>query len=356
MYKIKVDFLINGMILAKNIYDCDGTILLAAGVRIRDSYITKLKELQIDEVYIQAEETADMVIEDIIHEQNRLEARKLAKTIMENIRMGNNIEMKEIYRRVNLIIDDLLNHRNVMVQLCDIRTVDDYTFAHSVNVCVLSIITGISMGYNHQRLRDLGVGALLHDIGKMQIADTILNKPGELNEDEFDVIKKHSDLGYALLCEIPDIAIDVKIVALTHHERYDGSGYPFGKKSEEIHEFSRIVAVADVYDALTSDRVYKQKILPHQAMEYLIAMAGHLFDPEIVKAFIRYIAVYPLGYIVALSSGERGIIIDSNHQFPTRPKIRVVYDAQGQKCTERRELDLMEHTSIMITDVLEKLW
>jgi HD-GYP domain-containing protein (c-di-GMP phosphodiesterase class II) len=356
MYKIKVDFLINGMILAKSIYDCDGTILLAAGVCIRDSYISKLKELEINEVYIQAEETSDVVIEDIIQEQNRSEARKLVKSVMESIKMGNNVETKEIYRRVNMIIDDLLNHKNVVVQLCDIRTVDDYTFAHSVNVCVLSIITGISMGYNHHRLRDLGVGALLHDIGKIQIPDSILNKPDVLNDYEFDEIKKHSDLGYALLCKIPDIAPDAEMVALTHHERYDGSGYPFGKKADEIHAFSRIVAVADVYDALTNDRVYKKKVLPHQAMEYMMTMAGHLFDPEIVKSFIRYIAVYPLGYIVALSTGERGIIVDSNHQFPTRPKIRIVYDAHGKKCDVRKEIDLTEHLSVMITDVLEKLW
>ncbi|MDF2546351.1 MAG: hypothetical protein K0R93_1249 [Anaerosolibacter sp.] len=356
MYKIKVDFLINGMILAKNIYDCDGTILLSAGACIRNSYITKLKDLQINEVYIQADETADIVIEDVIQEQNRLEARKLAKTVMDNIRLGNSIESKEIYKRVNLIIDDLLKNKNVIVQLCDIRTVDDYTFAHSVNVCVLSIITGISMGYNHQRLKELGVSALLHDIGKMQIQDEVLNKPSELNESEFNEIKKHSDLGHAILSEIPDIGPDTAIVALTHHERYDGSGYPFGKKAEEIHEFSRVVAIADVYDALTSDRIYKKKILPHQAMEYLMTMAGHQFDPEIAKSFIRYIAIYPVGYIVALSTGERGIITDSNQQFPTRPKVRIVYNSQGQKSTIRKELDLIEHPSVMITDVLEKLW
>ncbi len=355
MYKINVDFLINGMVLAKSIYDCDGTILLGAGVRIRDSYIIKLKELQINEVYIQAEETSDVVIEDIIQEQNRSEARKLVKQVMESIRIGNSVETKEIYRRVNMIMDDLLNHKNVVVQLCDIRTVDNYTFAHSVNVCVLSIITGIAMGYSHHRLRDLGVGALLHDIGKIQISDSILNKPDVLNDDEYDEIKKHSDLGYALLCKIPDIVSDAEMVALTHHERYDGSGYPFGKKADEIHEFSRIVAIADVYDALTNDRVYKKKILPHQAMEYMMTMAGHLFDPDMIREFIRYIAAYPLGYIVSLSTGERGIIIDSNQQFPTRPKVRILYDAQGKKHTSRKEIDLTDHLSVMITDVLDKL-
>ena len=353
MYKIGVDFLREEMVVAKNIYDSDGKVLLAAGVSLRENYIQKLKDKGISEIYIHTEETADVIIEDVIREQNRSHAKKLVKDVMERVQIGDTVEAKEISRMINSMIDDLLSDRDIMVNLTDMRAVDDYTFAHSVNVCVLSLLGGIALNYNQIRLRELGIGALLHDIGKVWIPHQILNKPGFLDDGEFNEIKKHAELGYESLKRIPDIPSVSSLVALTHHERFDGSGYPFGKKGQDIHEFSRIVAIADVYDALTSDRVYKKKIMPHHAIEYLTSMGNHLFDYEIVKKFIQYIAIYPVGSMVKISTGERAIVTHVDRNFPTRPRIRILYDERGAKALAPKELDLKLYPSIMVTDLLE---
>ncbi|WP_168198230.1 HD-GYP domain-containing protein [Crassaminicella thermophila] len=355
MQKINVQFLKPGMILAKTIYGNDGQILLNHGIELKESYIRKLISLGISGVYIDTKDTEDIVIEDVICEQNRLQAKNIIRQTMKNIHMGKAVYTKDLFRAVSNILDDLLGNKDIMLNLSDIKAVDDYTFAHSVNVCVLSLITGISMGYNREKLEKLGIGAILHDIGKVAIPKEILNKPGALTDDEYKIIKNHPRLGYDILKKYTNISSLSAMIVLTHHERYDGGGYPLGKKEKEIHEFSRIVAVADVYDALTSDRVYKKKILPHEAVEYLISMGNHQFDYEIVKSFVMHVASYPLGTMVRLSTGEKGIVAEVDKNYPNRPKIRCLWDKDGKRYDKAVEIELINHPNITIIDVLENI-
>ncbi|WP_053956278.1 HD-GYP domain-containing protein [Inediibacterium massiliense] len=355
MFKVNIEYIKPGMILAKTLQNIDGQILLSAGVKLKENYIQKLREIGINQVYIETEETSDIVIEDVICEQNRFEAKKVIRETMNDLYMGRHAQMEGVFHTISNLLDDLLGNRDILLNLSDIKTADEYTFAHSVNVCVLSLITGIAMGYNRERLEKLGVGAILHDIGKVWIPKEILNKPAKLTEEEYKRIKTHSKLGYDMIKRYDYISSLSAIVVLTHHERYDGKGYPLGKKGEEIHEFARIVSIADVYDALTSDRVYKKKMFPHEAVEYLVSMGGHQFDYEIVKKFIAHVAVYPLGTMVVLSTGEKGIVIKVDHTYPNRPTIRCMYGVDGEKYDIFKELNLIDYPSIMIIEVLEKL-
>ncbi len=355
MFRLNVRFLKSGMTLGKNIYTDSGKILLSAGTQLKAGYIERLNELGISDIYIETEETSDIAIDDVIREQNRFEAKKIIRQTMKNIQVGKYIPTQEIFHAVDNILDDLLNTREIMVNLSDIRSMDDYTFGHCVNVCVLSLITGIAMNYNKEQLRNLGIGAILHDIGKTAIDKELLNKPSSLTDEEYKVIQNHTVLGYKILKKYPMISGFSTMVALMHHERYDGTGYPLGKGGQAIHEFSRIVAIADVYDALTSDRVYKKKVLPHRAIEYLISMGNHQFDYEIVKKFIAHIANYPIGTIIRLNTGALAIVIDVDKDCPSRPIVRYLNNNTVDKGKKFKEIKLVDYPSITITEVLENM-
>jgi HD-GYP domain-containing protein (c-di-GMP phosphodiesterase class II) len=211
-----------------------------------------------------------------------------------------------------------------MVNIIDIRTFDNYTFSHSLNVAVLSVVIGTALKLDRRQLRDIAMGALIHDIGKVFIDKKILNKPGKLTSGELNEIRKHCQEGYDYIksnCLIPE---DAMKAILTHHEQFDGNGYPSSLKRDEIHYFGRIISVADVYDALTSDRPYRSALLPSDAVEYIMSGYGSMFDPKVVTAFIRKVAPFPIGTCVRLSNGITGIVVENYESYGLRPKIRVI--------------------------------
>lgn len=355
MHKINIEHLRPGMVIGKTISSSDGIVLLSEGLTIKEHYIDKFIELGISEIYVRIDELSEIKIVDITKEENRKAAERVIKQTMEKINMGDEFSTAKIMEIVSTIIEDLLNDEGVLLNLSDIRAVDDYTFDHSVNVCVLSIVTGIALGYDKEKLLKLGVGAILHDIGKVLIAQEILNKPGALDEREYSEIKKHTELGYHTIVRHTELHASSMMVVLEHHERYNGTGYPAGKKKNEIHEFSRIVAIADVYDALTSDRVYKKKIHPDEAIEYLVSMGNHDFDDEILEKFLQYVTGYPIGTVVLLNSGIRGVISGNNKDYPSRPKVKCIIDQSGNKIKYNAELELIYHPSVTIVKVLEDI-
>ncbi|SHJ44460.1 metal dependent phosphohydrolase [Geosporobacter subterraneus DSM 17957] len=355
MRKLKVDYIRQGMMVAKNIYDKEGQILLSSGMPLRPSYIIKLKDAGINEIYVMSETEEDTIFQDVISEQTRVDAKKLVRETMGKVSIGQELQMEKVLVMVEELLEELLNQKDIMLSLSEIRSVDEYTFGHSVNVCVLSVITGIALGYPREKLKILGIGALLHDIGKTLIPLEILNKPGALTSEEYSIIKGHSRLGYEVLRKCPQISEEAAFIALTHHERYDGMGYPKGIKGEGLSEYAKIVAITDVYDAMTSDRVYKAKMKPHQAIEYLISMGNHQFDYEIVKTFTRHVASYPIGTMVMLNNGYKGIVSSIDKNFPHRPQIRYVFDPSGIRCREKSILNLAQNPSITIVDILENL-
>lgn len=355
MRRIPVKRIKSGMKLARPVFSSDGRFLLSCGTVLKKSFIEKLQALCVNEVYIEDNISEDILIHEIISEETRLQARVAVKKVMNDIAVNEYVDIAPVNDIVNKIVDDLVYNRNILFNLQDIKSIDDYTFSHLVNVCVLSLITGISLGYNQVKLNRLGVGALLHDIGKVKVPEYIINKPDSLNYFELEKAKKHTEYGHEILKKNPEIAYTSRFIALAHHERYDGTGYPLGLKGVDIHEFVRIVSIADVYDAITSDRTYKKRVSRNDALEYLMAMVDRQFDYEIVKVFIRNIPVYPLGSIVLLSTGDKGIVVKAHKNFTTRPVVRVIKDSMGKLYRKYKEIDLRNINSITIKAVCEDI-
>lgn len=336
------------MVLARNLYTKEQNLLLSQGQAIRDSYITKIRSHGYSGVFICDEFSNDIEIESIISEQLRMSAVSAVKDLFMTSSTGDDVATGKILdatkKIVNDLIDEILFNRDVVVNMVDLKIFDDYTFYHSVNVAVLSILIGISLNFPRSYLYSLGLAALLHDIGKIFVDQNILRKDGPLDKSEFVHIKKHTTVGYEYLVNHYDIPSKSYLGALQHHERYDGTGYPRALEGDNISEIGRIIAIADVYDALTSDRPYRKALLPSEAMEYIMGGAGTMFDPQLVTKFTHKVAAYPLGTIVILSNGLRGIVVKNHEDCCTRPRIRVISDDSPLK---GRLLDLRDDYETM---------
>lgn len=352
MRKINISNCEPGMILGRAIFN--GSLnLLQEGVVLTQTYINRLEELGISEIYIEDEFSENIAVTDVVKEETRRQTIEFIKESMENFSSMEFINSAEAIALVNRIMDEILNSDDVLVNLMDIKTCDAYTYAHCVNVCILSIITGMKLSLNDSQLRELGIGALLHDIGKVMIPNEILLKKAALTEDEYSVIKLHSLYGYNILKRVPQISDAAARVALDHHERYDGKGYPNGLKKDQIHIYSRIVAITDIFDALTSDRIYRKKIGTNHAIEYLTVMAAPSLDLQVLNSFVELIPPYPVGTGVVLNNGEKGVVIKVNKSFPTRPIVRVVFNADGTKKPIFEEVNLSERINYTIMNNTE---
>lgn len=353
MRRVNIDSVQNNAKLARTIFNSEGGVLLTKGIIMNESYIYRLRQYGVSEIYIDDWMSSGINVSDVVEETTRNDSVALVKRTMLNYSFSDSLDVEAVKSTVNKIIDELLCNKDIIYNLAEIRKVDDYTFEHSVNVCILSLITGIGLSFSMDMLRELGTGALLHDIGKLFIPKSILLKPTHLTVDEFETIKKHTILGYEVLKNSGKVNLTTAYIAFGHHERYDGSGYPLQLKNNNIHLYARIVAVADVYDALTSDRVYRKKLKPCEVYEYITSLSINHFDPKIIESFVKYVTVYPVGTGVMLNTKERALVVRNNRRAPTRPVIRIVNDDNSKSVKSFAEIDLSEQSSIFIVDSCE---
>jgi HD-GYP domain-containing protein (c-di-GMP phosphodiesterase class II) len=353
MRRVNIDSIQFGVKLARTIFNSDGGVLLTKGVELKEPFIEKLRKHGVSEVYLEDDLSEGVQVKDVVQDQTRSEAVVLAKRTMQNYNFTSSVDVENVKKIVNGIIDELLGNDDILYNLSEIKSVDDYTFEHSVNVCILSLITGIGLGFDISRLRELGVGAMLHDIGKLCIPQEILKKPSQLTVDEFEEIKKHTIFGYEILKKSEKVSLVSAYIAFGHHERFDGSGYPLQLKNENIQLCARIVAVADVYDALTSDRVYRKKLKPNEVYEYITSLGANHFDPRVIENFVKYVTIYPVGTGVLLNTRERALVVRHNKNLPTRPVVRIIYDEKMKRHAILKEIDLSEQTNIFIVDACE---
>lgn len=350
---IPIEIAKSGSFLAKTIFDNDGRILLRKGFKLKDNIIIKLKKNGISQIYIK-DQYSNIEIDDTIKPALRQKSVTLLKNVFENIHLIDENTTKEKYlKSINSISEDILNdilsNDNILISLIDIKTMDNYTYQHSINVAVMSVIIGVQLGLSTSNLLDLCMGAILHDIGKVFIPNRIIKKPSSLTCTEFNTIKTHCQKGYDYLDKNNIISRKSKEIVLFHHEKFNGTGYPQGLYTTNIPLLARIVAVADVYDALTSDRPYRKPLNPHEALEYILANVTTLFDIEIVTAFSKVIVPYPKGTLVKLSTGDVGVIESTFKDYPLRPIVKIL--ESKNKSRENTTINLITELSIVITGI-----
>lgn len=365
MRLVPVECVRENSLLGKNIYTADGRVLLKAGVKLTRVRLDRIKALKIFSLYI-IDEYSDDEIEDVIKPELRQKSISVIREVFSDIERISSIHKfekrnlneysikeQEYCKNINEIAEELLenvlSNKNVLLSLVDIKSMDNYTYSHCVNVAVISIILGISLNLNKENLIHLCMGALVHDIGKTFIPHDILQKPGKLTPDEFEVIKNHPKLGYDFLNQFYSLSTHVKLITLQHHERFDGLGYPDKIANNNINYLARIVSIADVYDALTSDRPYKRSMCPSDALEYIMSNAGTLFDYDIVNVFCKIIIPFPKGTIVSLSNGDIGIVEETLPNFPLRPIVKILKSEDDNKIGS--EINLVKYLSIVISNV-----
>lgn len=329
MRRISTRLLHPGMRLARKVFGKSGEVYLNAGVVLTPRYIQRLQELGFSAVYIEDYLASGIEVTDVISEETRAHAVRQVKMLLEESSSPKSqslITQPSLVPLIGDIVDQLLKNRFSVVNLTDIRAEGEYLFHHCVNVCVMAVMTGINLGYGRERLLDLGMGALLHDIGKVRVSPEILNKPDVLTREEFEEVKKHTTYGRDMLREHPHAAE----IAYAHHERYNGEGYPRGLQGPDISVFAQVTGIADVFDALTSDRCYRAAQLPCNALELLSGAGNWWFEARLIRAFMDNVAAYPSGTVVELNSRLVGVAVATPKGSSFFPNVRIILDAEGQ--------------------------
>lgn len=310
----------SGMVVAEDIYNVFGTIVAIHGTTLDEHIIDKLKLNRIEEFTI---------YKDVIN-PSKTEFRESYKKNVEGIKdiikeigNGDDVPIDEISSLSDDIIEFTSKTGSVINWLNGMKNVDNYTYNHSVNVAFISLMIGKWLGFGEEKLKLLTTSGLLHDVGKALVPESILNKPGKLNEQEFEEIKKHPTYGYRIVEKIQGLPKSVAYGVLMHHERENGKGYPMGAKGSQIHEFAKIIAIADVYDAMTSDRVYHEKESPFKVLEMMEKEAFGVLDPKYYMPFLNNIANYYIGDIVIINTGEEAQISYINPREVSRPILRI---------------------------------
>jgi HD-GYP domain-containing protein (c-di-GMP phosphodiesterase class II) len=259
------------------------------------------------------------------------EAHMIIRGVLESVRLGRRIELGQVEDLVDQISTSLMANPGALLSLCRIRNADEYTFLHSVSVGTLMTAFSAFQGLDADTVRKAGVGGLMHDLGKMKTPNEILNKPDRLTTDEFSVMKLHPGDGYNLLSDVRGIQEEQLLITIQHHERLDGSGYPYKLPADKIDPLAQMAAIADVYDALTAERCYHRATPPTDALRKLLEWSKHHFNPDFVHGFIRCVGIYPVGSAVILESGRVGIVLKQNEDDLLLPTVVAVYNTR-QRC------------------------
>jgi HD-GYP domain-containing protein (c-di-GMP phosphodiesterase class II) len=270
----------------------------------------------------------------------RQQASGLVRTVMQDARLGKAIELDQVTPVVENITASILRNASALISLSRIKNKDDYTFLHSVSVCTLLVAFCRSRGMDQDTIYQAAIGGLLHDTGKARVPDSILNKPGRLTDEEFDIIKRHPRDGYDILRMTPGIGPIPLDITLHHHERRDGSGYPDRQAEHAISELAQMAAIVDVYDAITADRCYHRGMSAAEALRKIFEWSKFHFNPVLAQEFIRCIGIYPVGTLVRLESGRLGVVVEAHETSLLTPKVNAFFDTGSGTRIPMQTIDL----------------
>lgn len=326
-----------GMKIDQAIVDRRGRILIARGALMDEYLIDSLLKLGINGVYIREgeedpdEENISLLAKSVI-EKTRVEDRakvKLTESVKKRVAEGiqylyNNTETQDFADATDKITGELMraisDNEAIAVDISTLKISDEYTFKHSVDVATMAMIVAKQHGLNEREVYEIGIAGLLHDLGKSKIPNEVLNKPGRLSEEEFEIMKQHSVYGYEILKEKEGYSPAILLGVLQHHEKMNGRGYPLGVSSDKMHLFAKILSVVDIYDALVTERSYKKAFSQRDAVEMIMSMTQEL-DLDVMRSFLESMILYPVDTIVQLSNGEKAKVVQNNPGYILRPKV-----------------------------------
>lgn len=355
MRLVRLENLQVGDTLAKSVYDDRCALLLAKGVELNEYLIERLIRASIYCVYIDDELSEGIEIENVVSDEIRLQSVREIKKVFDDIHVGQGVRLKEknienIRQIIDDILDDIMRNRDALYVMSELMGTDMYTFKHSTEVAILSILIAQKFGMAPDVIRKIGMGAMLHDIGKVNVPNDILNKPEKLTPEEFQIIKEHARQGYELLKDSYSISPMSRQIILLHHEKLDGSGYPLGLSEDGIPLHVRIVSMCDVFNALISERSYRHAKSIDDALEILRTMVVYELDATVYHSLVEVINIYPPGTFVELTDGRKGIVIRANKAVPTRPVVQII-----ENNVKKELLDLMGELTLFVKQQLDVL-
>lgn len=344
----KVDQLEEGNVLEQDIMTRDYQVLLGSGTVLKKEYIEKLKELGISEVFIHDE--LKIPVKKILILRNDMEKgfHDKIRDVIEKHTYQHNDELQELCQTADAIIMEILSENSVLEKVYDIKERSADLYEHSISLCTLATLLALKYSFRKDTVHDMGIACLLHDLGlrylTLDYKDTNMT---EMSEMEFSEYKKHPVYAYTSLKNETWLSNESKNMILMHHEHIDGSGYPLHATSIPL--TIQIITICDMFDEMISGIGYKRKKV-REAVEFLRTAANQLFPQELVDNFLNFIAIYPVGTKVKLSTGEEAIVVKQNHAFPDRPIIRIIRDKNGKTVTKEMERDLVKEASIFVED------
>ena len=349
MRQISLNEVIPGMLLARSILSSNGRVLLAAGITLTEEYIRKLKILNLDVLFIKDAKYADITIPEYLSMETQQRALSILSATMAKVNQDGTFAVDAICHIASDIVEELITKADVIIHLTGIAIHDDCTLSHSLNCSIYSALLARCCGFTIPQIKVITCGALLHDMGKIEIDIQILNKPSSLTNDEFTVMKQHPTLGFNLLTKKRlELSSLVAHMAWQHHEKIDGSGYPRGLQGDQILSYARLLAITDVYDAITAHRPYRAAMKPEIAHKVISSGLGTSFDTTFGEIFLSKIAFYTPGTEVLLNTGERAIVVYVAANDPQRPKIRLISYPDGTPYTPPKDINLLENPDMSI--------
>ncbi|HEX3032445.1 MAG TPA: HD domain-containing phosphohydrolase [Bacillota bacterium] len=355
MRKISTGKLKPGTKLGRAVYSSKGGLIIPSGVQIQEAQIQRLLDNGITEVYVDDPRVSDIEIVEPIPDVTRIKAIKELRYAFSAVRSDAKVDVSGLVKIAKEIHDDVVFNNPRIATLIEIKSKDDYLFVHAINVAILATIIARMSGLNANSL-DICVGAFLKDLGMAKLPQEVLDRPDHLTAEEQAILKKHADVTINLLKGSSEVSAFAKIVIAQHHERMDGSGYPQAMKDAQIHPLAKIVAIADTYAAMISDRPHRPKHRPFEAIEYIMSAAGFEFDHNFVDVFTKCTVPYPVGSMVRLSDNSKGVVVNLGRGLASRPIIRLFYDRQGNELGAGYELNLSDQSNqtILIAEILDE--
>jgi len=342
-----------GDVLAKSILTFDGRILLKEGTKLNRLYINKIRDMGVFYIYVLDNELSDIDVND----NSLVELKRSTMGCVSNV-MKNTILIKDRKGALDVIevIEELIRYiaenADINKSLYEIQTQSNQRYVHCMEVCIRSVFLGRSMKLKKDQLKELGIAAILHDIGMTKVSPKVLEKAGNCTPEEHLLLKEHPQKGYEILKQNMRIPESVLNAVLQHHERVDGRGYPNGLTGDRISKYAKIISVCDMYDLVTNNDNYKKTFRPHDAYELIMGGSSCIFDEEVVLNFRKTFSVYPLGSCVQLSNGVEGYVVKQNEYFPDRPVLRVIYDKESKLSIAPHEIDLIKDINVVVKCII----